>query len=194
MVVPSPLSPSKRDLRTEGLKRRRDFARSLAPALRAELEAALVERVLPHLVGARIVGAYHPLRDEISPYPLLDRLDRGRTSALPWFAAHDERMIWRAGPAAEPSPWGVLQPSADAPAVRPDIVVVPLVLADRRGTRIGHGQGHYDRALAHLRQAGPVLAIGIGWEAQIVDAELPRDSWDVPLDAVATPAEWIACR
>ena len=193
MAVPSP-SPGKSDLRAEGLKRRRDFARSLAPPLRAELEAALAERVLPHVAQARIVGAYHPLRDEISPYPLLDRLDRGRTSALPWFAAHDERMIWRAGPAAEPSPWGVLQPSADAPAVRPDIVVVPLVLADRRGTRIGHGQGHYDRALAHLREAGRVLVIGIGWEAQIVDAALPRDSWDVPLDAVATPAEWIACR
>jgi 5-formyltetrahydrofolate cyclo-ligase len=194
MVVPSPPPPSKRELRVEGLKRRRGFARSLAPALRAELEAALAERVLPHLAPARIVGAYHPLRDEISPDPLLDRLGRGRTAAFPWFAAHDERMIWRAGPAAEPSPWGVLQPSADAPPVRPEFVIVPLVLADRRGTRIGHGQGHYDRALAHLREAGPVFVVGIGWEAQIFDGELPRDSWDVPLDAVATPGEWIACR
>ena len=192
MVVPSP-PPSKRDLRAEGLKRRRDFARSLDPQLRTDLEAALADRVLPHVALAPMVGAYHPLKDEISPYPLLDRLDGGRT-ALPWFAAHDERMIWRAGPAVEPSPWGVLQPHADAPPVRPDIVIVPIVLADRRGARIGHGQGHYDRALAHLREAGPVLAIGIGWDSQIFDGELPRDPWDVPLDALATPARWIACR
>lgn len=193
MVVPSPPPRSKRDLRIEGLKRRRDFARSLAPELRTDLEAALADRVLPHMAGAPVIGAYHPLKDEISPYPLVDRLHGGRT-ALPWFAAHDERMIWRAGPAVEPSPWGVLQPQADAPPVRPDIVIVPIVLADRRGTRIGHGQGHYDRALAHLRQAGPVLAIGIGWDAQIFDGELPRDPWDVPLDALATPAQWTSCR
>ena len=88
----------------------------------------------------------------------------------------------------------MLQPHADAPPVRPDIVIVPIVLADRRWARIGHGQGHYDRALAHLREAGPVLAIGIGWDSQIFDGELPRDPWDVPLDALATPARWIACR
>ena len=193
MAVPSP-SSSKNDLRAEGLRRRRDFARSLTAGLRAELEAALAEILLPHLMTARIVAAYHPLRDEISPYPLIERLGPGRQAALPWFAAHDERMIWRAGAAAEPSPWGVLQPAAEAPPVIPDLVIVPLVLADRHGTRIGHGQGHFDRALAHLRAAGPVPAIGIGWEVQIVDGPLPRDEWDVPLDAIATPREWIDCR
>jgi len=193
MAVPSPPfpTPTKSDLRAEGLKRRREFARSLTPELRADLEAALAQIVLPHLITAKIVAAYHPLRDEISPYPLLDRLGPGQQAALPWFAAHDERMIWRAGPAAEPSPWGVLQPSASAAPVIPDIVIVPLVMADRLGTRIGHGQGHFDRALAHLREAGPVFAIGIAWEAQISDQTLPADSWDVPLDAIATPGEWI---
>jgi 5-formyltetrahydrofolate cyclo-ligase len=88
----------------------------------------------------------------------------------------------------------VLQPAAIAPPIVPDLVIVPLVLADRSGTRIGHGQGHYDRALAHLREAGPVFTIGIGWDAQIVDEPLPRDPWDVPLDAIATPKEWISCR
>ena len=193
MAVPSPF-PSKSELRAEGLKRRRDFARSLAPELRAELEAKLARLVLPHLITARIVAAYHPLRDEISAYPILDALGDGQQWALPWFARHDERMIWRAGSATEPSPWGVLQPDASAPPVRPDLVILPLVMADRAGTRIGHGQGHYDRALAHLREAGPVFAIGIGWDAQISDQLLPREPWDVPLDAIATPTEWIGCR
>ena len=192
MAVPSP--PTKRDLRADGLKPRRDFARSLAPGLRDDLEAMLARLVLPHLVEARVVAAYHPLKDEISPYPILERLGDGQQWALPWFARHDERMIWRAGPATEPSPWGVLQPAPDAPALAPDIVILPLVFADRHGTRIGHGKGHYDRALAHLREAGPVLAIGIAWESQISDEALPRDEWDVPLDAVVTPREWIDCR
>ena len=61
----------------------------------------------------------------------------------------------------------MLQPPAEAEALAPDVVLVPLVLADRRGTRIGHGKGHYDRALAHLREGGrPVFTIGLAWETR----------------------------
>jgi 5-formyltetrahydrofolate cyclo-ligase len=182
-------------MRSAALEARRSYASSLTPELRAELEDRLAAIVLPHLLGARIVAGYHPLRSEISPYEILAGLAAGQTGALPWFLDRDARMIFREAPAVEPSPWGVLQPAADAEAVAPDVVLVPLVAADRRGTRIGHGKGHYDRALAHLREGGgPLLTIGLGWEPQILDAPIPPDPWDVPLDAIATPAEWIACR
>jgi len=193
MAVPSPSPSSKSDLRAEGLRLRRDFARSLTPELRAELEAALARRVLPHLITAKVVAAYHPLRDEISPSPILEGLGRGQRAALPWFGGRDARMLWREAPASEPSPWGVLQPPPEAEALAPDIVLVPLVLADRRGTRIGHGKGHYDRALSHLREGGSALTIGLGWESQIVDGPIPPDPWDMKLDAIATPGEWIQC-
>jgi 5-formyltetrahydrofolate cyclo-ligase len=192
MAVPSP-SP-KSAMRARALEQRRLYARSLTPELRAELEARLVEVVLPHLAAGRVVAFYHPLRDEISPYPLLAALGPGQTAVLPWFLDRDARMMFRAAPAAEASPWGVLQPPPQAEALAPDIVLVPLVAADRRGTRIGHGKGHYDRALAHLREAGAVLAVGLGWEPQVLDEAIPPDPWDVPLDAVATPAGWIRCR
>jgi 5-formyltetrahydrofolate cyclo-ligase len=192
MAVPS---PPKNALREDALLLRRSYARALWPSTRNALESQLAELVLPHLAGARAVAAYHPLRDEISPYALVEALVGGPTIAFPWFAGRDSRMIWREGPVTEPSPWGVLQPGAEAEAVAPDVVLVPLVMADRSGTRIGHGKGHYDRALAHLREAGgPVFTIGLGWELQISDELLPPDAWDQPLDAIATPKEWISCR
>jgi 5-formyltetrahydrofolate cyclo-ligase len=193
MAVPSPPSPGKSDLRAEGLRRRRNFARSLAPELRNDLEAELARIVLPRLIGARIVAAYHPLRDEIGPGAIVAGLGAGQRHALPWFGGRDARIVWREGPASEPSPWGVLQPSGDAEILAPDLVLVPIVLADRRGTRIGHGKGHYDRALAHLRAAGPIVAVGLAWDAQISEEPIPADPWDVPLDAIATPKEWILC-
>ena len=193
MAVPSP--SSKNELRSAALEARRGFARSLAPGLRAELEAQLAERVLPHLIAARIIAGYHPLRDEISPYPILDHLIDGQRSALPSFADRDARMIWREAPATEPSPWGVLQPPVTHEALAPDLVLVPLVTADRHGTRIGHGKGHYDRAIAHLRAGGHhVYTIGLGWDVQVSDAPLPADPWDQKLDAIATPGDWIQCR
>ena len=191
MAVPS---PSKAQLRTEALEQRRSHARALSPELREDLERKLAEIVFPHLIEARVIAGYHPLKDEISPYPILDRLGDGQTAVLPWFADRDARMIFRQAPVAEASPWGVLQPLPEAPALAPDLVLVPLVRADRLGTRIGHGKGHYDRALSNLRAGGNVFTIGLGWEEQISKDPLPADPWDVPLDAIATPREWIVCR
>ena len=194
MAVPSPSPASKEALRAEGLARRRDYAGALTPELRDTLERDLAGIVLPHLIEAKIVAGYHPLRGEISPYPILERLGAGQRAALPWFLDRDARMLFRAAPAAEPSPWGVLQPLAAAEALAPDLILVPLVAADRLGTRIGHGKGHYDRALAHLREGGTVVTIGLAWEPQIMDEAIPADPWDMKLDAIATPKEWITCR
>ena len=185
---------SKAALRADALAKRRAYARSLTPALRADLEAMLADIVLPRLIGARFVAGYHPMTTEIGCHRVLEGLGGGQIAALPGCADRDARMMFREGPAVEPGPWNLLQPPSDANVVAPDTVLVPLVLGDRRGTRIGHGQGHYDRALTHLREAGPIFTIGIAWEVQISDEPIPADPWDVPLDAIATPREWIACR
>jgi 5-formyltetrahydrofolate cyclo-ligase len=42
-----------------------------------------------------------------------------------------------------------------------------------------------------LREGGAVFTIGLGWEPQILDDPIPADPWNVPLEAVATPREWI---
>jgi hypothetical protein len=42
----------------------------------------------------------------------------------------------------------VLQAPADAPIKQPTLLLVPALLADRQGNRIGRGGGYYDRYLA----------------------------------------------
>jgi 5-formyltetrahydrofolate cyclo-ligase len=193
MAVPSPLP--KAQLREQALAERRRYARALTPTLRNDLEEKLADMVAPHLLGARIVAGYHPMKDEISPYPVLAKLLPEQVAVLPWFADRDARMIFRKAPASETGPWNVLQPSLEAEALPPDLVLVPLVFADRNGSRIGHGKGHYDRALSHLRESGhAVRTIGLAFEPQIADGLIEADPWDQPLDAIATPGEWITCR
>lgn len=189
-AVPSPFTKS--ELRAQALDRRRAYARALPPELRGMLEARLAQRVLPRLGAARAVAAYFPMQNEIDPLPILAALEvAGQVTALPWFADRDASMMFRRAPAHAPGPWGVLQPPATAPAVMPDVVLVPLVAADQACNRIGHGKGHYDRALANLRKAGGVQTVGLAWDMQIVPDRFPTDPWDVPLDAVATPDRWI---
>ena len=80
-------------------------------------------------------------------------------------------------------PFGVLQPADDAEPVSPDLLFVPLLGFTADGARLGQGGGHYDRWLtAHPR----VPAIGLAWDAQLVEA-LPIEPHDHPLTAVVTP-------
>ena len=156
-------------------------------AERDRLEQALAKVLAPLLSKSRVTGGYCPLPSEISPLLAMDAAANcGATVAYPAFADHQADFRFLAGEPTESGPWDCFQPPLDAPEVFPDLVLVPLVAIDRRGTRLGQGKGHYDRVLAKLREHGALL-IGIGWPVQRLDSEIPADHWDVPLDGFASP-------
>ena len=69
-----------------------------------------------------------------------------------------------------------------------DAVIVPALLVDRRGFRLGQGGGSYDRALAQLKSRSPQLwSIALVYDGEITGNDLPNEAHDVPLNAVATP-------
>ena len=63
-----------------------------------------------------------------------------------------------------------------------DLFVLPGLLFDRLGTRLGHGRGHLDRLLAARRPGAAVLGLAFPW--QIAADPIPREAHDVPMDAV----------
>lgn len=71
-----------------------------------------------------------------------------------------------------------------APNFAPDLAVIPGVAFDRRGNRLGHGAGYYDRFLAHPAMARTAL-VGLAYAFQIVPA-LPVAPWDRPVHALCT--------
>lgn len=90
--------------------------------------------------------------------------------------------------------YGAKIPSEDAPEVRPDIVVAPLLAFTRAGARLGYGGGYYDRSIAALRaDAGLLITVGYAFAAQEVDA-LPTSPLDQRLDWIVTDREAIQCR
>ena len=69
-----------------------------------------------------------------------------------------------------------------------DAVIVPALLVDRRGFRLGQGGGSYDRALAQLKSRSPQLwSIALVYDGEITGNDLPNEAHDVPINAVATP-------
>jgi 5-formyltetrahydrofolate cyclo-ligase len=189
MVVPShpPVLADKVALRRHGRELREAFIEKLEPAERDRLELKLADVLGPLLARSRVAGGYAPLPHEINPLPALRAAAaKGVQIAYPAFADHQSHFRFLAGDPVETGPWSVLQPALDAPHVFPDLVLMPLVAVDRRGTRLGQGKGHYDRVAGELREHGALL-IGVGWAVQMLDHEIPDDPWDLPLDGFASP-------
>ena len=89
--------------------------------------------------------------------------------------------------------FGTKMPAPDAPDVRPDVVVVPLLAFDRQGGRIGYGGGFYDRTMAVLLENKALPApqlVGLAFAGQETD-DLPKDSHDLRLDYIITENEII---
>jgi 5-formyltetrahydrofolate cyclo-ligase len=182
----------KATLRREALARR--------SALGAEARAALGQRLaeeglrLALCWRARLVSAFHPLRDEPDTLPLLTALAAvGLATALPAVVGRGAPLIfrlWRPGEPAHKGAMSISEPLETVPAVDPDLLFVPLACFDRRGHRIGYGAGYYDRSLARLRATKAVHAVGVAYGVCEV-AAVPYEAHDQMLDAVVTERETI---
>jgi 5-formyltetrahydrofolate cyclo-ligase len=178
--------PSKADLRATALAARE----KLSEKQRASAANALAKRGLPMaMTGSVIVSAYSPIRNEIDPAPLMEKLaGQGARLALPTVTARGRSLVFRSYTPGDRLTLGMLgipEPSPAAAEVVPDIMLVPLAAFDAAGHRIGYGAGHYDYTFAHLRKQKAIIGIGLAFAAQEIEA-IPALSHDVPLDYVLT--------
>src|ERR1700733_2389419 len=184
-----PSGHSKSDLRAAALAARD----ALTLEQRAAAARAVAERGLPiEITRGMIVSGYSPIRSEIDPAPLMRALAvEGAQLALPAVMARGKSLAFRAWSPSDRlmlGPLGILEPSPAATELIPDIMLVPLAAFDRAGPRIGYGAGHYDYTLAHLRKLKHIIAVGLAFAAQEIEA-VPALSHDVALDYVLTETE-----
>ncbi len=69
-----------------------------------------------------------------------------------------------------------------------DLMLLPLVAFDNQGNRLGMGGGFYDRTLAYRQSRTHSIRprlVGLAHELQH-EQELSANSWDIPLDMIAT--------
>jgi 5-formyltetrahydrofolate cyclo-ligase len=160
------------------------MSRALARNLRASLRVRRAHRIACYLAND----------GEIDPGPAINLLrGGGRRILLPvlrgerlWF------LPFEPGTPLAANRFGIPEPAVSArhrcPARDLDLVLVPLVAFDGAGNRLGMGGGFYDRTFAYLRTRAvwkrPQL-IGVAYEFQRLEA-LPVQTWDIPLQGIAT--------
>lgn len=137
------------------------------------------------------MGLYAAIGDELRTGALAHALEaRGHTLAYPRILPGRRALAFhRVGAPSElePGPLRIPQPSAHAAAIeiaRIEVLVIPGLAFDRRGRRLGWGQGYYDVTLAHGRRP---LCIGYAHACQVVD-EVPCGDRDVLMDLLITDA------
>lgn len=190
-AAPPPEGAARKARLRAGMRARRA---GLDPADAAAAGVAAAGRLmsLPVVAEARRVAAYRAVRGEIPLEALLEG-DRRDVFTLPRVVGDDlEFVAWRAGQSFVRGSFGIPEPAGGevVSLADHDAVLVPLTAFDQHCHRVGQGGGFYDRALASLLPgpgAARPVAIGVAYSFQQVD-EVPRDGWDVPLDAVVTDA------
>jgi 5-formyltetrahydrofolate cyclo-ligase len=85
----------------------------------------------------------------------------------------------------EPWAYNLLEPNPNkAKAIEKDLIhllIVPGVVFDNNGYRIGFGGGYYDRFLADY----PNETLSIVWSRQII-TNVPTEQYDIPVNHIIT--------
>lgn len=186
----------KRALRNEILTRRLMLSR--------EANAEYSRRIAEHVAGmtafidSSTIMAYWPFRNEVDTSLLVrTALASGKRVVLPRTIKQERRLAPHIISDVErdlrPGAYGIMEPSPDLPEAKPEeigLVIVPGLVFDRAGNRIGYGGGYYDRFLPQLTRAAKVA---VAFSLQIVP-RVPFDERDRPVDYVVTEDEVIDCR
>ena len=131
------------------------------------------------------------MASEISPLPLLARAHRaGKRCYAPALVRGNVRFVaHRPGAPVTGRRLGAPQPK-NRRALRSgqlDLALLPLLAYDRHGNRLGQGLGCYDRCFRRHRPGRRPVLVGFAYADQFNPALAAlAESWDVPLDAVAT--------
>ena len=162
---------------------------AMDPALRAGRDEAIAAAAA-NMVSFRLaeyVLMYAPTGEEIDVTAIARRaLELGKRVMYPVCSKDDHTMIYREIKSLDdlrPGAYGLLEPPSDAPDYDPErdtgsaICLVPGLVYDKAGYRVGYGKGFYDRYLSAF--AG--CKIGVIYSDYIL-RQVPRGRFDVKVD------------
>lgn len=167
---------------------------ALSPVQRQLLDQMICDRLrhLSQVQEARTILSYMAVGEEadLSNFHDWVRAQPDKTLAFP-ISGPDGQLLaavplgedsWEIGlyriPTPIPERSRLLQPE------ELDLVIAPCVGFDRRGGRLGHGGGYYDRYLPRCSRA---VTVQTAFEVQGLD-EIAMEGWDCPVDLTVTEA------
>jgi 5-formyltetrahydrofolate cyclo-ligase len=148
---------------------------------------------LPEYASAQTVLFYADVRSEVrTRHSLSTAVASGKRIIVP-YCVNQELELFHLGGMDELAigMYRILEPRSElrglpekkVAAKDLDLIMVPGVAFDRRGARMGHGFGYYDKLLQHARPDTPLIALA--FECQLFP-EIPTQSHDIFMDKIIT--------
>ena len=185
----------KQRLREERLAARE----ALSEQERSVLDDRITQKLLAtsEYVEATTVLTYVSVLSEVSTGMFVEcALRDGKTVAVPrCLPGHCLEFVAIASlDQLVPAPFNLLEPAKDLSALTEvqmsnAICIVPALLVDTKGYRLGYGAGFYDRFLSTY----PGKKICLAYQHNLSKTMLPHTEFDVPVDMVITESGVLAC-
>ena len=185
------MKDEKKALRREFLARRRAILESEKQSVDREIARCFF--LLDEYKNADSILLYASLADEVSTNGIARRaaLD-GKPTAFPRCNPdHTMDFLFCSREALIPGFHGIPEPPRNAPSFDGDenaICIVPGLVFDRHGYRVGYGGGFYDRFLKDFKG----ITVGLVRSDFLIES-VPREEFDLPCDIIITEKEVIRC-
>ena len=142
---------------------------------------------LPEYEKAKRVFIYYSMGKEVNTHRLIEgALRSDKQVFLPKTGGNGLMTFhaFREGDALVHVRMNIPEPEESTPEAAPevdDIIIVPAMVYDLEGYRLGYGGGYYDRFLAGCE----AFSVGLCRDRMLMTA-LPREEHDVPVNCVVT--------
>ena len=154
-----------------------------------ESEAAIAAFVLtlPEYERAGTVFCFVSMGREVETRPiLLHALAAGKRVGVPLCTGKGIMEIRRITGLGDlvPGFYGIMEPRQECPVMEAeqiDFALIPCVSCDKKGRRLGHGGGYYDRYLEHATFAAATVC-----RERLICDEVPVEAHDIAIKTIVT--------
>jgi len=139
--------------------------------------------------NSRNIASYFPIGSEVNTNQImLDILEQGKNLFLPKVMNDNLEFYTILNlEKLEKGKFGIMEPKDSCErAKKIDCVLVPTVGISKSGTRLGYGNGYYDKFLSTTN----AVKISLTYSKQIVKS-IPTDTHDIKIDWIVTENEII---
>lgn len=182
----------KSKLRIEFLKKRRDYYCDELIKKSKEIKKRLFN--LDCYKKARNIMFYVSFDNEVNTHEMIKEALKDKIVVVPITNVKEKKLELSEirNFDLKPNIFGVLEPikKIEFDKDKLDLVIVPGIVFDEKGHRIGYGYGYYDRFLKTLRK--DTLIIGLAYEFQIIK-DIPAEKHDIKVDMVVSEKRVLRC-
>lgn len=183
--------PEKIELRKTILEKRL----ALSPEKIHHLSQQIQEHIMksPEWQRVQQIGLYAATKNEVETKLLfMSALEKGATVYFPRVEQGIRYYEVRDPEDLQKGAWGILEPKHGCTPLdsleKLDLIVVPGVVFDKKGHRLGYGKGFYDILLENFSN----FSVGLAYDFQVIEL-LPIDVWDQRVKRLVTEVHEYHC-